>query len=532
MFVSNRSIKYSDIVDRIHNINKNYDLLVSELEWISGNYTLKTKVKLVHYNCEANNNENYYWESQLDKLFNSNKICPCCKSKDTYGRYTNELFIKKIDEIYKGEFTLLSEFKGLKKNIKVRHNNELCNNYEYEVRASRLLKKETYCPICSRIKSKDKISESNTKSTDTFKKEVYDLVKDEYTVLGEYTKCDEFILIRHNCNDCNNYEYNVRPRDFITKGNRCPKCSHKTSKEELELKEFIKSFYNKTILFNERGVLNGKELDIYLPDDKIAIEYDGLYWHSDEYKDKDYHLNKTKECEDLNIHLIQIFSDEWIFKKDIVKNKIKHILGYDNGIKVYARNCIVKEVKDKKIKNDFLEKNHIQGKYDHSFLSLGLYYNDDLVSIMTFRKELLIRTGKSKNNISNKDNIIEIARYANNLNYRIIGGFGKLFSYFISNYSFDEIITYADRRYSFKNNVYSESSYFKFDSETKPSYYYISNKDHNEVRYNRTKFTKGKLIQQYPEYINLTESQIMEDKLNYKRIYDCGNLKYIYKKRD
>lgn len=90
-----------------------------------------------------------------------------------------------------------------------------------------------------------------------------------------------------------------------------------------ELFNFISEFYNGKIFTNNRTVLDsGKELDIYLPDIKLAIEFDGLYWHSDKFLDKNYHLRKTKECEEKEIHLIHIFEDEWINKKDIVKNKI------------------------------------------------------------------------------------------------------------------------------------------------------------------------------------------------------------------
>ena len=153
---------------------------------------------------------------------------------------------------------------------------------------------------------------------------------------------------------------------------------------EKEVIEFVKSIYNGVIINNNRKIIAPYELDIYLPEKKLAIEFDGLFWHNDKSgKDKNYHLDKTEKCEKQGIQLIHIFEDEWIEKQIIVKSIIKSKIGiYDK--KIYARKCQIKEIAIKD-KNDFLRMNHLQGE-DHSQIKLGLFYENELVSVMTFGK--------------------------------------------------------------------------------------------------------------------------------------------------
>jgi len=202
-------------------------------------------------------------------------------------------------------------------------------------------------------------------------------------LLSEYNVVQELIKVR--CKICNNI-FETTYFDIQRRNNsRCPICfpCYKSS-GEIELLNFIKSIESSEIIENDRTILNGKELDIFIPSKNIAIEFDGLYWHSEEQgKDKFYHLNKTLECEKQNIQLIHIFEDEWLFKQDIVKSRLKQILQLNNNLlKIHARKCIIKEITPD-IKNSFLEKYHIQGK-DCSNIKLGAFYNDELISIMTF----------------------------------------------------------------------------------------------------------------------------------------------------
>jgi len=217
-------------------------------------------------------------------------------------------------------------------------------------------------------------------------------------------------------------------------------------------------------------------------------------------------------CEKKGIQLIQIFEDEWLFKQDIVKSRLLNLLKLNKN-KIYARKCVLKEITSKESK-EFLNTNHIQGNVN-SNIRLGLYYDDELVSIMTFGKL------RKSMGYSTKKGSYEMLRFCNKLNTSVIGGADKLLQYFVKLYQPKEIITYADRRWS-QGNLYDKLD-FEFIYKTKPNYWYI-NDDKREYRF---KYRKDVLVKKGFD-INKTEHQIMLERKIY-RIYDCGANLYIKK---
>ena len=350
-----------------------------------------------------------------------------------------------------------------------------------------------------------------------------------YKCLDKIHDNDSFIKVSsliHN----NKYDYSLVQYDGITKkvkiicdihgefnqrcdshknGFGCPNCSNSISNDEKDVSFFIESL-GIQIEENNRTILNGKELDIYIPLHNLAIEYNGLYWHSEEYISSDYHLNKTIECEKKGIQLIHIFEDEWLYKQDIVKSRLSNILGLTPN-KIYGRKTQIREVSSKDAKL-FLTNNHIQGNVNSS-IKLGLYYNDELVSLMTFGKGRVMMGGDS--------NQYELLRFCNKLNTTVIGGADKLLKHFITKHNPKEIISYADRRWS-QGGLYEKLS-FDFVHDSKPNYFYIINKK----REYRFKYRKDVLIKEGFDSTK-TEHQIMLDR-GISRIYDCGNKKYIFK---
>ena len=287
----------------------------------------------------------------------------------------------------------------------------------------------------------------------------------------------------------------------------CNGCTNGTSNEESEISNFITSL-GITHIRNDRSVLGGKELDIFIPEHNIGIEYNGLYWHSESFIDKNHHLNKTNLCEEMGIQLIHIFSDEWVNKTDIVKSRLKNLLGLTDN-KLFGRKCVVGIVPSK-IKDTFLDGNHIQGKC-RSSVNLGLYYGGELVSLMTFGVRPLINTHQC-----------ELIRFCNKINTTVVGGFSKLLKHFIKTTNTDEIISYADRRWSM-GGVYEKNN-FTFIKTTDINYWYLIGKE----RVSRFTHQKHKLVEQGFD-INKTGHQIMLDRGIY-RVYDSGNKKYIYTK--
>jgi len=283
------------------------------------------------------------------------------------------------------------------------------------------------------------------------------------------------------------------------------------SGQEILLQQFIKEQYNGDILLNDRHI--GKELDIFLPKINIAFEFNGIYWHNELYRSSTYHLEKTELCEKNGIKLIHIYQDDWTYKENIVKSRIINILNLTQN-KIFARKCEIKEITDNNLIRSFLNENHIQG-FIGSQVKLGLFYDNELVSLMTF--------GKQRKNMGIKSEIdtFEMLRFCNKINTNIVGGASKIFNYFIKNYNPKEIITYADRSWS-NGNLYKQLG-FELVHKTQPNYYYIV----DGIRKNRFNYRKDILIKDGFDP-NKSEHEIMLERKIY-RIYDSGHLKFIWK---
>jgi hypothetical protein len=328
----------------------------------------------------------------------------------------------------------------------------------------------------------------------------------------------EFIEINKNsivtkCSECGNtsemtkqllYERNKRNH------NHCLTCNPIGFKQRSSYENEICTFLDTINVKYQQSykIPNTKlEIDIYIPEYNIGIEFNGLYWHNELFKDKNYHINKTTLTNSHGIKLIHIFEDEWIYKSDIVKSIIKNRLNVGES-RIYARNCTIKEVTTQMAKK-FLEGNHIQGNVN-SKIKIGLFHNDELVSIMTFSKGRVIMGGK-------KDEW-ELNRFCNKLNTTVVGSASKLLNYFIKNHKPNKIISYSDIRL-FDGKLYEKLNFNKI-STSKPNYWYII----GDLRYYRFSFNKKKLIKDGYDP-NKTEEQIMFDRKIY-RIYDCGNVRW------
>lgn len=287
----------------------------------------------------------------------------------------------------------------------------------------------------------------------------------------------------------------------------CPICFPPligTSNAEHDLFLFISQF-TKAVL-SERSIISPKELDIFLPDFNIAIEYHGLYWHSELYKDPNYHKDKLQLCQAKGIRLIQIFEDEWLLKQDIVKARLLSFIG--NNITIPARKCIVKEVRSNE-SNKFLNEYHIQGK-GRANVHLGLYYNNDLVSVMSFLN----------GDISKGVNGWELNRFCTKSGISIAGGASKLFSSFVKTYKPDIITSFADLRWCSNNPVYHHLG-FERKSNTTPNYWYFKPKE--LIRHHRYSLRKpaGGLISE----------RELRNQEGWIRIYDCGHAKFVWTKK-
>ena len=289
----------------------------------------------------------------------------------------------------------------------------------------------------------------------------------------------------------------------------------KHSSDELEIIKYINDLGVECK--SDRKILHGKEIDIYVPSMKIGFEYNGLIWHTEKYgKDKNYHLNKTIECNKEGVKLYHIFEDEYHNSKDIVLAKIKHILKKDYDLpKIYARKCTV-QVINSSVAKDFLNKFHIQG-FVSSNIYLGCYYENNLIAVMSF---------------SMKFGDCELNRFATNYHFRCIGVGGKLFNYFIKNYNYDIIKSFADRRWTLDSghNLYINIG-FKLTEVLKPDYSYYNCSYGRYKRIHKFSLRKNKLHNKYGLSLTLSENK-MTQILDFQKIWDCGKFKYVWNRNE
>lgn len=262
---------------------------------------------------------------------------------------------------------------------------------------------------------------------------------------------------------------------------------------------------------NVRDIIPPKELDIYVASGKIAIECNGLKWHSE--KDQTYHSNKYLSCKQNGVQLLTIWED-WIRNKpEIVESIILNKLGLSQR-RIMARNCSIREITSKDCR-DFLDKNHIQG-FSPSSIKLGLYSNNELVSVMTFSKS---RVGIGKN-----EDGWELVRFCNKINTIVNGGASKLFKYFIKHYNPIQVVSYSSNDISY-GGLYERLGFVGGDVHSH-AYWYIHQGTFE--RYHRFNFRKTKLKELGYDIEQYTESQIMEN-LPYWKIYDAGTTRWVWK---
>lgn len=290
--------------------------------------------------------------------------------------------------------------------------------------------------------------------------------------------------------------------------------------QEEEIYNTIKSIdASLEITINSRSILpNGKEIDIYIPKLKLAIEVNGVYWHRADILYKEYHQEKTVECAKLGIQLIHIFDYEW--KDDRLRNKIIDIIkskvDSNNMNKLYARKCTIKLLTSN-IEKEFTEENHLSG-YSSSKKAYGLYNGDELISVMTFGEP------RFNNNYE-----WELIRYCNKPGIIIVGGAEKLFKHFIRENKPKSVISYCNIS-KFSGNVYSKLGFKATVSDiTEPNYKWVRQnaKDSTDVL-SRYQTQKAKLLSMgYGEYGD-TEDSIMSN-LGYYKVYDSGNLRFTWR---
>ena len=345
----------------------------------------------------------------------------------------------------------------------------------------------------------EKYGVDNIMDNDEFR-EKFNITKDNSYVSYLSDKMSRFKCEKGHYFEISSDNYISRRKNNVDLRIVCNSIGDSKSLKEEELYNFIKSIYNGKV---EQSYRDGLEIDIYLPTLNIGFEFNGLYWHSESYKGKDYHLDKTEHFKNRGIKIIHIWEDDWVFNKNIIKSQINNWIGLTSK-KIYGRKCLVREISDSKVVTKFLDENHIQGKV-RSSLKLGLYHMDELVSVMTFSHN------EGRKNMPNSE--WNLSRFCNKLDTSVIGGASKLLKYFQRSFKPTRIISYADKDWSTGDLYYNLG--FKLSNISRPDYKYII----NNRRVHKSRFRKNNLNTE------LSESQYMK-KSHILKIWDCGKIKF------
>ena len=341
--------------------------------------------------------------------------------------------------------------------------------------------------------------------------------KYEIVSLPEVMTRDKLVIRCRKCGRESSWEVRNGMLGHISEKFLCRHCEVNHSRAETDLMEYIRSIYDGEIVFKtgSRKIIPPYEIDVYLPERKLAIEYDGIFWHCESNgKPRSYHLKKTEMCESMGIQLIHVFENEWIEKGDIVRSRLRDLLGiYDRTI--YARKCGIGEV-DPGTARVFLEENHIQGGCNSS-VRLGLFLDGELISLMTFSKPRFRKNGPEW----------ELVRFCNKLGCHVPGGASKLLKHFERTMRPKGIISYADRRWS-TGKMYRTLG-FNLISKSKPNYWYFVLSSQSFDLINRVSCQKHRLKGFLKKFDpDLSESENMRNN-GYDRIFDCGNLVFVKK---
>lgn len=481
---------------------------------------LKDKIKLVHgskYKYDFNTFKDFgtpfkiicdlhgeFYQTPSNHLRGNN--CPECAyiTRTEKNRMTNNVFLEKANTIHNHFFKYRNEYVNSDTLLEIE-----CPKHGIFHQRARYHLSGRGCKQCFEDRRGNTLKLSHEK-----------FIEKANEVHGQYLYENKYqgskISLEISCPIHGPFEQ--RPNDHLN-GSGCPKCARETTKAVQEICKLLDK-HNIQYVENDNKILEGKELDIYVPEKKFAIEFNGLYFHREglvdnlQYgKNKDYHLNKTNACLEKGIRLFHIFEDEWKQNKELILIKIFHALGINNKPIIGARKCIIKEIPNKESRK-FLDKNHIQGG-DIAKYRLGAFHEKELVGVLTLVK----MKGEWKLN-----------RFATSINYKLPGLASKMFKHALSLYNIEKITTFSDKRYGHfpEKSVYLKLA-FKYIEDTKPAYWYYEMK--SGVRHNRQKFMKHKILKQYPQYNNknMSEKEMMID-LGYDRIWDCGHYKFVFLK--
>lgn len=287
------------------------------------------------------------------------------------------------------------------------------------------------------------------------------------------------------------------------------------SSYETAIASFLRA-NNLGVIVNDRTIIKPREIDFVIPDKKVGIEFCGLYWHNERNKrGRNYHLDKLDSVNKAGYRLITIFEDEWVYKRPIVEMRLLHILGRSQ-VGAAARKLRIDRV-DGDQARAFMNTYHLQGGTVSGYANYAAFDGDTIVAMMTFSKPRLALGRK-------EDGADELLRFATDGKTHS-GIASRLFKAYVTEYKPDEVISYADRRWS-DGGLYRALG-FLTEEVTDPNYWYVH--PNHLQRDHRFGHRKDRIVNLVENGDTKTEAEIMIE-LGYNRIWDCGHFKFTWKR--
>lgn len=417
---------------------------------------------------------------------------------------------KVLNECVRRNFKCYTKvFNGIETRLEL----ECENNHRISISAHSFLS-GTGCKQCfNMVRGRKRYIEYDKHFREKLEKEL----GDTYEVIEVGKRAHDKCLIR--CKNCGMlWRPNMTDVYYNHAGCMCRVVRYCRSNSEEKIAQFVEGLGFKVIRNYRIPKRGGYEIDIFIPDLRIGIEYNGLYWNSTEYHDKNYHKMKREMCYSEGIRLIQIWEDQFLRNEELIFNKINYVCGYDRSNIINTRKCAVEELSVSEYKE--IMKNHIQGG-DKPQIRLGLKFDSIIVAAIGLAKPNLSRSSKEQQKL----NQLELTRFVTNINYRVPGALSKFMSYIKKNFKADSVYSYADLDLVDKNKNVYVSSGFEEEKECMPDYSYVI-KSKREHRY---KYRKSKLKKLFSEVYSdeKTEKEMMES-MGYYQIWNSGFIKYRY----
>ncbi len=428
------------------------------------------------------------------------KVCRECAGLHVAGAKSNDTFEKEVTTKYP-HVVKVSGYTWAKSVVEL-----MCTNgHVWEAIASNLLSRSSdgTCPECTRRTSHNKHTLESINAR----------VKVHYPNLTVLQYDDMYgTVLDSTCGKTSETGLtNISMgRPWVCQ--HCTPHTHGRSVMEIAVEDFIRSNYTGWVVTSDRTILEGQELDIVLPDLGLAIEFDGTYYHREETKGRHYHRNKTELVEAFGYQLIHLYDIEWINCRKIVESRILGMLGKVTPIN--ARDCDIRVID---YPRDFLNANHLQGCGSISSVNYGLFYNEELVSVMTFSRSKF----KTKQYAE-----YELVRFCTKLNHRVRGGASKLLKKFTTEVS-NSVFSFSNKRWG-TGAVYKQLG-FTLHHSSDPGYDYVK----GTTLLSRYSNTKAHLVERCKDKpwftAEMTEEEIASNLGMYK-IYDCGTDVWVLNK--